>query len=124
MVAEDNKLNILLLKKLFEKWKVDFTIAENGKELLDIYKKEDYDLILMDLQMPILDGYDTARYIRKLNNHVKSSIPIIALTAFSKSEVHDKIAHYQMNGYLSKPLDVNELYELLKNYSNSYKELG
>ena len=124
LVAEDNKLNILLLKKLFEKWKVDFTIAENGKELLDIYKKEDYDLILMDLQMPILDGYDTARYIRKLNNHVKSSIPIIALTAFSKSEVHDKIAHYQMNGYLSKPLDVNELYELLKNYSNSYKELG
>ena len=103
---------------------MDFTIAENGKELLDIYKKEDYDLILMDLQMPILDGYDTARYIRKLNNHVKSSIPIIALTAFSKSEVHDKIAHYQMNGYLSKPLDVNELYELLKNYSNSYKELG
>lgn len=117
LVAEDNNLNALLLKKLFKKWNVDYEIAKNGQELLDIYHEKDFDMILMDLQMPILDGYDTARFIRKMDDINKSLIPIIALTAFSQSEVKDKTKRYKMNGYLSKPFDVNELHELLSFYS-------
>jgi PAS domain S-box-containing protein len=117
LVAEDNNLNALLLTKLFKKWHIDYVIAKNGQELLDIYSERDFDLILMDLQMPVLDGYDTTRAIRKMHNSDKSIIPIIALTAFAQSEVSDKTERYKMNGYISKPFNVNQLHKLLKFYS-------
>ncbi|MBU2928477.1 PAS domain-containing hybrid sensor histidine kinase/response regulator [Winogradskyella psychrotolerans] len=124
LVAEDNNINALVLKKLFNKWEINYEIAKNGQELLDIYHHKDFDLILMDLQMPILNGYDTARVIRKMVDIGKSTIPIIALTAFSKSEVQDKTKRYKMNGYLSKPFNVNELHELLSFYSVKKQEVG
>jgi PAS domain S-box-containing protein len=124
LVAEDNNLNALLLKKLFKKWNVDFMITNDGQELLEVYQQEDFDLILMDLQMPVMDGYETTRAIRKLSDPVKSLIPIIALTAFTKSEVSEKIERYKMNGYLSKPFDVNELHKLLSFYSLENQKAG
>jgi PAS domain S-box-containing protein len=123
LVAEDNNLNALLLKKLFKKWDIDYEIAKNGQALLDIYVEKDFDLILMDLQMPVLDGYDTTRVIRKMDNKFKSAIPIIALTAFTQSEVSDKTERYKMNGYVSKPFKVNELHQLLKFYSNKKQKV-
>ena len=123
LVAEDNNLNALLLTKLFKKWSIDFVIAKNGQELLDIYSERDFDLILMDLQMPILDGYETTRTIRKMDNSDKSMIPIIALTAFAQSEVSDKTERYKMNGYVSKPFNVNELHKLLKFYSGKKQQV-
>lgn len=117
LVAEDNNLNALLIKKLFKKWEIDYELAKNGQELLDIYSDNDFDIILMDLQMPILDGYETTRFIRKMEDESKSMIPIIALTAFTESEVSDKTVRYKMNGYLSKPFNVNELHDLLTFYS-------
>lgn len=122
LVAEDNGLNALLLKKLFKKWRVDYKIADNGEELLNIYEDQDFNLILMDLQMPVLDGYETTRAIRKMSDGSKSQIPIIALTAFSKAEVSDKIKRHKMNGYLSKPFNVNELHNLLKFYSRKNQQ--
>ncbi|MDP5082271.1 MAG: response regulator [Winogradskyella sp.] len=123
LVAEDNKLNALLLTKLFKKWRIDHVIAKNGQELLEIYSETDFDIILMDLQMPVLDGYETTRAIRKMDNSVKSTIPIIALTAFAQSEVSDKTERYKMNGYVSKPFNVNELHKLLKFYSVQKQQL-
>ena len=67
--------------------------------------------------MPILDGYETTRAIRKMDDESKSLIPIIALTAFTESEVSDKTLRYKMNGYLSKPFNVNDLHSLLTFYS-------
>ncbi|WP_115461642.1 PAS domain-containing hybrid sensor histidine kinase/response regulator [Winogradskyella aurantiaca] len=123
LVAEDNNLNALLLRKLFKKWDVTYKIAKNGSELLKVYKDEDFDLILMDLQMPILDGYETTRAIRKLDDESKSMIPIIALTAFMKSEIQDKTERYKMNGYLSKPFNVNELHNLLSFYCKKQQQV-
>ena len=123
LVAEDNKLNALLLTKLFRKWSIDFEIAKNGQELLDIYSQRDFDLILMDLQMPVMDGYETTRAIRKIDNSAKSMIPIIALTAFAQSEVSGKTERYKMNGYVSKPFNVNELHKLLKFYSGKKQKV-
>jgi CheY-like chemotaxis protein len=122
LVAEDNNINALLLSKLFKKWSIDYVIAKNGQELLEVYADKDFDLILMDLQMPILDGYEATRAIRKMDNIDKSSIPIIALTAFAKSEVSDKTSRYKMNGYLSKPFNANELHKLLKFYGCKKQE--
>ncbi|WP_299112263.1 response regulator [uncultured Winogradskyella sp.] len=118
LLAEDNTINILVMTKLLRRWKVEYEIAKNGQEVLDIYAKKDFDIILMDLQMPVLDGYDTAKIIRKMDDTSKSTIPIVPLTAFSEVEVREKTERYKMNGYLSKPFDVNELHELLKFYSH------
>ncbi len=117
LVAEDNKMNALILKRFFSKWKVDFKIAENGKELLSIYESFDFDLILMDLQMPQLNGYETTKIIRELPNKNKAFIPIIALTAFAQTDIKEKTKHYKMDGFMGKPFNPVELYNLLKSYS-------
>lgn len=87
--------------------------AINGKQLLEIYQNNHFDLILTDLQMPILDGYETTSIIRKVSDSKKALIPIIALTAFSESEVFEKTERYKMNGLLSEPFDIDELDDLL-----------
>ncbi|MBJ6369317.1 PAS domain-containing hybrid sensor histidine kinase/response regulator [Snuella sedimenti] len=117
LVAEDNKMNILILKRFFSNWKVNFKIAENGKELLDIYRETDFDLILMDLQMPLIDGYEATRVIRELPDDNKANIPIIALTAFAQTDIKEKTKHYKMNGFMGKPFNPEKLYLLLKSYS-------
>lgn len=123
LIAEDNKFNALILGKLLKNWNVDFVLAKNGQQALDIYSSRNFDVILMDLQMPILDGYDTTRIIRKMDDKIKSTIPIIALTAFTKSEVSAKTERYKMNGYISKPFDINELHSLLKHYSENKRHV-
>lgn len=117
LVAEDNKMNILILKKFLLNWKVKFVIAENGKELLKIYEKSDFDLILMDLQMPLLNGFETTEIIRKLPNATKANVPIIALTAFAQTDIKKKTKQYKMNGFMGKPFNPIVLYDLLKSYS-------
>ncbi len=117
LVAEDNKMNVLILKKFLLNWNVKFEIAENGKELLKIYEKSDFDLILMDLQMPLLNGFETTEIIRKLPNTTKANVPIIALTAFAQTDIKKKTKQYKMNGFMGKPFNPIVLYDLLKSYS-------
>ncbi len=119
LVAEDNKMNALILKRFFTKWKVNFKIAENGNELLKIYKNFDFDLILMDLQMPELNGYETTKIVRNLPDKNKASIPIIALTAFAQTDIKEKTERYKMNGFMGKPFNPVELYNLLKSYQEN-----
>lgn len=119
LVAEDNKMNILILKKFFSKWKVNFSIAENGNEVIQIMETSsvDYDLILMDLQMPKLNGYETTTIIRNMTNEVKANIPIVALTAFAQEDIKEKTKRYKMNGFMGKPFNPIKLYNLLKSFS-------
>ncbi|WP_248722172.1 response regulator [Seonamhaeicola sp. ML3] len=117
LVAEDNKMNILIIKKILSKWNVDFKIAENGHEVLDLVQEEDFDLVLMDLQMPLLDGYETTQKIRAFSNPQKASVPIIALTAFAQTDIKEKAKLYKMNGFMGKPFDPSKLYTLLQFYS-------
>jgi len=118
LVAEDNMINTLVLKKMFINWKVDYKLTADGKELLEAYKKNDYDIILMDLQMPVMDGYQATKRIRTLKNDTKSKIPIIALTAFSQTEIMQKTKTYKMDGHMIKPFKPKELYKLLSFYSD------
>ena len=119
LIAEDNKLNILILEKLLNHWCTSFKIAINGKELLDEYNNNEYDIILMDLQMPILDGYDTTKRIRNLPDTRKSQIPIIAVTASAQIDIKEKAERYDMNGFLTKPFNPAELYAILEFYAKS-----
>ncbi|MEC3906897.1 ATP-binding protein [Tamlana sp. 2201CG12-4] len=117
LVAEDNKMNVLILKRFFAKWNVNYKIAENGQEVLNILKASNFSLILMDLQMPLLNGYETALAIRNLPDHTKANMPIIALTAFAQTDIKEKTERYKMNGFMGKPFNPEKLYTLLKTYS-------
>ncbi|MFT4697831.1 MAG: PAS domain S-box-containing protein [Flavobacteriaceae bacterium] len=119
LVAEDNKMNVLILKLFFEKWNVRFKVAVNGKEVLTIIDQTDtiFDIILMDLQMPELDGYETTKIIRSLPDQKIANIPIVALTAYAQTDTKEKTERFKMNGFMSKPFNPMELYSLLKLYN-------
>lgn len=114
LVAEDNALNILLIKKIASRWNLEIDIAENGLIVMDKLAHQDYDAILMDIQMPEMDGFETTKAIRNLADTTKSRIPIIALTANITSQIHEKILECGMNEFVNKPFASGELYHKLK----------
>lgn len=113
LVAEDNTMNQQLIKHLLASWQLNFTLVSNGKEVVDNLQHQYYDLILMDIQMPELDGYAATEKIR---NELKSDIAIIAMTAHAMAGEREKCISYGMNDYISKPIKEAELYRLIKKY--------
>jgi len=115
LLVEDVKLNQLLMKIILDDFKFKYDIADNGKIAIEKLQSETYDIILMDLQMPEMNGFEATDYIR---NTMKSTIPIIALTADVTTVDVEKCKAIGMNDYVSKPLDERILYskiiELLK----------
>jgi PAS domain S-box-containing protein len=111
LVAEDNKINFFVANKFLIGWGISVTLAENGQIALDILEREDFDLILMDLHMPVMDGIEATRIIRKSENPRIKDIPIVALTAAIMSESHDKIDDLKINDYVLKPFKPHDLFE-------------
>ncbi len=112
LVVEDIPLNQLLMKTLLDEFGFERDIAANGKIALEYLENNNYDIILMDLQMPIMNGFETTEYIRKT---MKSKIPIIALTADVTTVDLDKCKAVGMNDYLAKPIDEKLLYSKIVN---------
>ena len=110
LVAEDNKINFFVANKFLLGWGMIVSHAEDGQVALEMIEKEDFDMILMDLHMPILDGIEATRIIRKSDNPKIREIPIIALTAAIMSESHDKIDDLNINDYVLKPFKPQDLY--------------
>lgn len=109
LLAEDNKINQILVKKILEdNYKLE--IAENGEQVIELMNEKNFDLILMDLHMPIKNGYETTSEIRKFANKKQKNIPIIALTAAAIKGEKEKCLAIGMNGYLSKPFEPNDLF--------------
>jgi len=116
LVAEDNKINFFVANKFLTGWGVNVTHAENGRIALEILDKEDFDLVIMDLHMPVLDGVEATRIIRQAENPRIRNIPVIALTAAIMSESHDKIEDLNINDYVLKPFKPQDLFnKILKN---------
>jgi CheY-like chemotaxis protein len=107
LVAEDNELNQLLITTILRQGGIQYDLADDGKVVLDKLKNHDYHLILMDIQMPYLDGMATAKFIRE---EMKSNIPIIALTANASAEDEAKYKASGMNDYIAKPFKRDELF--------------
>lgn len=105
LIVEDYEANILITRKFLELWDVQVDQAYNGEEALHKVRNGNYDLILMDLHMPVMDGYEATRQIRKFNTR----IPIVALTASAQGEVQKKIQEAGMNGLIVKPFHPAEL---------------
>lgn len=114
LIAEDNPVNVMLMKKLLSKWKIVPTIAENGERAVELVQYGNFDVILMDLQMPVMNGFDAAIEIRKMPDPAKANIPIIALTASALFDIKDQVANAGMNGYVAKPFKPEELMEKIQ----------
>ena len=112
LVAEDNFINQEIILGLLENSQIEIDIAEDGEEAIELHKKNHYDLILMDIQMPILDGYSATEEIRKRDKE----IPVIAITASAMKEDIAMSLKVGMNDHLNKPIEVKRLYELLLRY--------
>lgn len=121
MVAEDNPMNILLMKKLFSRWNITPVFAENGEQAVNLVQYMKFDLVLMDVHMPIMDGYEATKAIRKLPDAEQAATPIIALTA--SNDVQEKVTAAGMDDYITKPFDPGQLLEKLKNLSEEKKKV-
>lgn len=111
LLVEDNSMNQALAKKVLEGFGFSVKIAGNGKIALDMLKAEDFDIVLMDIQMPEMDGYTATGEIRKNFKGKKAELPIIAMTAHAFAEVQEKCLEAGMNDYISKPFKSKELFE-------------
>ena len=109
LLAEDNKINQIVTKKLLENQNYEYTIVENGKDVLFEVNNNDYDLILMDINMPIMNGNEATKLIRKFDKN----IPIIALTASDLEEVRHNYSDIGYNKIITKPFDNYEFYQTI-----------
>ena len=117
LLAEDNQINVLLAKQFLKQWDVECDVAENGVIAVQLAKTNNYDMILMDLQMPQMDGYSAAEEIRKLEPvEIYSKLPIIALTASAMLDNKDRAFVVGMDDYVSKPFNPDDLYRKIAYY--------
>lgn len=115
LVAEDHDVNRVLIEAILSVYDVTFSFALNGKEAVDEIKENSYDLVLMDINMPVMTGLEATQVIRK---ELDCHIPIIALTANAVEGDKERFLENGMDDYLSKPIDIKALEKILKKYSS------
>jgi signal transduction histidine kinase/ActR/RegA family two-component response regulator len=112
LIAEDNPINMMIARKFLQKWDVETKEAQNGLEAVELFKLNYFDLLLLDLEMPEMDGYTALEEVRKIN----SSIPIIAFTAASFDDMSAKLKLKGFNDYVQKPFRPDDLHKkILRN---------
>lgn len=119
LLVEDNPVNIQVLKIFLSKWGIVPTICENGLEAMRELQKQNFDIILMDLHMPIKDGYETTLEIREKQKDQEKKTPIIALTASNVFEEHKKAYDVGVDTIVPKPFDPVTLYQIIAKYTRS-----
>lgn len=119
LLVEDNPTNVLIATKFLQKWNLNCDHAENGQIAVEKATTQDYDLILMDLQMPVMDGYQAAAEIRKYDQ----TTPIIALTASATLETKIKIEQAGMNEIITKPFNPADLYQKIIKWAKLNNEI-
>jgi PAS domain S-box-containing protein len=114
LLAEDNKINVIVAKQFLKQWDISCDVAENGAIALQMVQQKSYDLILMDLQMPVMDGCEATIAIRKLSSIQYKQIPIIALTATAMVEVRNEIFQSGMTDVVTKPINPDDLFNKIR----------
>jgi len=110
LVADDNRMNQRLMEHLLGGVGISYEIVDDGKMVIARLKEKHFDLVLMDIQMPVMDGYTASRMVRE---DLRSSVPIIAMTAHAMRGEREKCLESGMNEYLSKPIDPDELFRTM-----------
>ena len=114
LLAEDNRINQRLAVRLLEKNGHDVVVASNGCAAVEAYSNDEFDLVLMDIEMPLMDGYEATRTIRETQSISGRRVPIIAMTAHAMTGDKEKCLEAGMDGYVSKPINVAELLEAIE----------
>ncbi|MEQ8470735.1 MAG: response regulator [Marinoscillum sp.] len=109
LLVEDNEVNVMVASRFLEKWHCSVVVAKNGQEALEVYDEYGYDLILMDLQMPVMDGYTATRELRAMG----ATLPILALTAAALSDIDQNIKAAGLDDLVVKPFHPDHLYQKL-----------
>jgi len=122
LIAEDNPVNMKLARRLLERVGLEVDSAENGVRALEALERRRYDLVLMDVQMPEMDGLEATRRIREREKGTSSHVPVVALTAHSMKGDRERFLAGGMDDYLSKPLDAGQLYQVLSKHLASAGE--
>ncbi len=115
LIVEDNSINAFLLERILGNLNFETKIAENGKDGYELTLQYQPDLVLMDLNMPILNGYDSSKLIRSSTEHI-NKVPIFAVTAEFGSDVPNKVREAGMNEYIPKPINVADLESYILKY--------
>ncbi|HTL82534.1 MAG TPA: MASE1 domain-containing protein [Bacteroidia bacterium] len=110
LLVEDNELNQLLLRKILDDLACNVQMTDNGDDAIIRAKENDFDLILMDIQLPGMDGFETTKWIRKKSAGIRSQVPILAVTAHAMIGQEQRCLQAGMNGYISKPFSKKALY--------------
>ena len=113
LIVEDNIMNQLLIKHLLRSRGYKFDLVCNGAEAVETLKRQSYDLVLMDIQMPEMDGYSATEQIRQT---LRSNVPIIAMTAHAMSGNKEKCIKAGMNDFITKPLDADALFDMIQRH--------
>lgn len=113
LIAEDNQVNMLIARKFLQKWNIQPTEALNGVEALEMFHKNNFDILLIDLEMPEKDGYETVAAIREINEH----IPVIAFTAAVYDNMHADLVSKGFTDYIQKPFRPEDLHRKLSMYA-------
>lgn len=115
LLVEDNKMNQFVAQQILKRWKAEVITAENGKIAVELIQQHPIDLVLMDLQMPIMGGYEATALIRNGGAGLENKwIPIVAMTADAFQETKIKVIEHGMNGFVTKPLDQDDFYSKIK----------
>ena len=123
LLVEDNELNREIAIELLNEYGFIVDTAENGREALDkvrVSKPGDYALVLMDIQMPVMDGHEATKQIRALDNPELAAVPIVAMTANAFNEDRKAAKACGMNGFISKPINIEEIIQTLKSVFDSF----
>jgi CheY-like chemotaxis protein len=117
LIVEDSSVIQNLTKKILQMQNFDISAAKNGQQVLDILQNEHFDIILMDINMPVMDGMECSRRIRALDDPEKARIPIIAITGNAQNYSIDEFKEAGIDDYIPKPLNFDILVETVKRYS-------
>lgn len=121
LLVEDNPINVKFVLSLFADYNIHAAVAENGYLAIEMVKTTDYDLILMDIEMPKMNGFEATEIIR---TELKKDVPIIALTAHAMAGEEEKCLSMGMNGYISKPINATLLFEKMLNTTSAKKPVN
>jgi PAS domain S-box-containing protein len=124
LLVEDNKFNQLIASKFLTKWGIEADMVESGYEAIELLHQKQYDLVLMDLQMPEINGFETTKLIRSNPSKAISTVPIIAITAAVLSDVKARVLEAGMDDYISKPFNPSELYQKVSKYASKAVQGG
>ena len=119
LIAEDSSVIQNLTKKILMVQNYEISSAKNGQQVLDMLQEDHFDIILMDINMPVMDGMECAKLIRALNDEKKSSVPIVAITGNARNYSMEDFSSVGINDYLQKPLNFDQLVDTVKKLTDN-----